>query len=66
MNKNLMIGLGVLAVAGIGLYMWKKSKDESSSSDETKSGVVDSGGGGTESPRYRYKKKLSDGTIIFK
>ena len=35
-----MIGLGVLAVAGIGLYMWKKSKDESSSSDETKSNAI--------------------------
>ena len=38
MNKNLMIGLGVLAVAGIGLYMWKRRKDEKkSSSDEKKS-----------------------------
>lgn len=37
-----MIGLGVLAVAGIGLYMWKKSKDESSSksSSEDKSNAL--------------------------
>ena len=36
-----MIGLGVLAVAGIGLYMWKRRKDgESSSSDGTKSNAV--------------------------
>ena len=26
MNKNLMIGLGVLAVAGIGLYVYNKRK----------------------------------------
>jgi hypothetical protein len=29
-NKNLYIGLGVLAVAGIGFYMWKKKQGESS------------------------------------
>ena len=34
MNKNLMIGLGVLAVAGIGLYMWKRRKDEDSLKDK--------------------------------
>jgi LPXTG-motif cell wall-anchored protein len=31
MNKKVLIGLGVLAVAGIGYYMWKKNKDEESS-----------------------------------
>ncbi len=34
----MMIGLGVLAVAGIGLYMWKRRKDgESTEKTETKS-----------------------------
>jgi DNA topoisomerase IB len=31
MNKNLMIGLGVLAVAGIAYYMYKKPKATTSS-----------------------------------
>lgn len=35
MNKKLLIGLGVLAVAGIGVYMWKRRKDE-----ETKSNAI--------------------------
>jgi len=30
MNKKVLIGLGVLAVAGIGLYVWNKRKGESS------------------------------------
>jgi hypothetical protein len=29
-NKNLLIGLGILAVAGIGYYMWKKKSETSS------------------------------------
>lgn len=33
-NNNLYIGLGVLAVAGIGFYMWKKKQGEDS--EETK------------------------------
>lgn len=32
-NKNLYIGLGVLAVAGIGFYMWKKKQGESSETE---------------------------------
>ena len=35
MNKNLMIGLGVLAVAGIGLYMWKRRKDGENSEEKS-------------------------------
>ena len=36
MNKNLMIGLGVLAVAGIAFYMYKKPKATTSgASDKT-------------------------------
>lgn len=31
MKKNLLIGVGVLAAVGIGYYLWKKSKDESTS-----------------------------------
>ncbi len=34
----MMIGLGVLAVAGIGLYMWKRRKDGETT--ETKSNAV--------------------------
>lgn len=37
MNKNLMIGLGVLAVAGIGLYVYNKRKKSSESKSEPKS-----------------------------
>lgn len=37
MNKKVLIGLGVLGVAGIAYYMWKKKQDESSTSkNETK------------------------------
>jgi len=32
-NKNLYIGLGILAVAGIGFYMWKKKQGESSETE---------------------------------
>ena len=42
-NKKLYIGLGILAVAGIGYYMWKKHEDKeknSSSSDDKKSNVT--------------------------
>jgi hypothetical protein len=35
MNKNLMIGLGVLAVAGIAYYMYKKPKAGSISTEPT-------------------------------
>ena len=31
-NKKLYIGLGILAVAGIGYYIWKKNKSENKSS----------------------------------
>jgi|GEM_PF-2898606 hypothetical protein len=31
MKKNLLIGLGAVAVAGIGYYLWKKSKGETKS-----------------------------------
>ncbi len=31
-NKKIIIGLGVLAFAGIGYYMWKKNKPENTSS----------------------------------
>jgi hypothetical protein len=30
-NKKVIIGLGVLAIAGIGYYMWKKNKTENNS-----------------------------------
>ena len=32
-NKNLYIGLGVLAVAGVAFYMWKKKQGESSETE---------------------------------
>ena len=45
-NKNLIIGLGVLAVAGIGYYMWKKKS-------ETKSGACGcSGADGEDTNDY--------------
>jgi len=34
-NKNLMIGLGVLAVAGIAYYMYKKPKATTTTSSKT-------------------------------
>jgi hypothetical protein len=46
MNKNLMIGLGVLAVAGIAYYMYKKPKATSNVS--TKSGETSSNARGFE------------------
>ncbi len=39
MNKNLMIGLGVLAVAGIAYYMYNKPKSEEKS--EARGGSFD-------------------------
>ena len=33
MNKKILIGLGILAVAGISFYMWKKNKSSSNSID---------------------------------
>ena len=37
MNKKVLIGLGVLAVAGIGVYMWKRRKDGETSEKKSKS-----------------------------
>ena len=42
MNKGLVIGIGVLAVAGVGGYFWWKSKQNSSASSTDVGG--DSGG----------------------
>jgi len=43
MNKKVLIGLGVLAVAGIGLYIInKRRKDGETSSDENKSNAIGS------------------------
>ena len=50
MNKNLMIGLGVLAVAGIAYYMYKKPKATSS----TKSGETSSKATGFEEMEEVY------------
>jgi hypothetical protein len=33
MNKKVLIGLGVLAVAGVAFYMWKKKQGESSETE---------------------------------
>lgn len=30
MNKKLLIGLGVVAAAGLGYYLWKRNKDSKS------------------------------------
>jgi hypothetical protein len=40
MNKNLMIGLGVLAVAGIAYYMYKKPKATTTTGEEPKAGAT--------------------------
>ncbi|MBK7363003.1 MAG: hypothetical protein IPJ01_11965 [Micavibrio sp.] len=40
-NKNLYIGLGVLAVAGIGFYMWKKKQGESSETENKVAGKTE-------------------------
>jgi hypothetical protein len=34
-KKTILIGLGVLAVAGIGYYMWKKKNETTSGADES-------------------------------
>ena len=52
MNKNLMIGLGVLAVAGIAYYMYKKPKATSNVS--TKSGETSSNARGFEETEEVY------------
>jgi hypothetical protein len=39
-NKNLYIGLGVLAVAGIGFYMWRK-RDKAEDASEAKTKTAD-------------------------
>jgi hypothetical protein len=46
-NKKLYIGLGVLALAGIGYYIWKKNEEKEKSklsSDDMKSNVTAIGG----------------------
>jgi hypothetical protein len=52
MNKNLMIGLGVLAVAGIAYYMYKKPK--------TGSNVGTKSAEGETSSKFSNAKGMSD------
>lgn len=40
-NKNLYIGLGVLAVAGIGFYMWRKKQGETSQTETKVAGKTE-------------------------
>jgi hypothetical protein len=60
MNKKILIGLGVLAVAGIGYYMWKKKS-------ETKSSACGCSGADGECDDYsnavaaKPKRKLKEG-----
>ena len=60
MNKNLMIGLGVLAVAGIAYYMYKKPKATSNVS--TKSGETSSNARGFEETE-EVSNPLSSGKV---
>ena len=48
MNKNLMIGLGVLAVAGIAYYMYKKPKTGSNVGTKSAEGETSSNARGFE------------------
>ncbi len=49
MNKKLLIGLGVVAAAGVGYYLWKRKKD---SETETKSNAK--GGANITCPKGTY------------
>ena len=51
-KKTILIGLGVLAVAGIGYYMWKKKS-------ETKSGAC--GCSGADGEEYSCATKCGNG-----
>lgn len=35
MNKKLLIGLGVVAAAGVGYYLWKRKKDSETETTKT-------------------------------
>jgi hypothetical protein len=48
-NRKLYIGLGVLAVAGIGYYMWKKN-NEISTEEKSESKTSEVQGGGEVQP----------------
>jgi hypothetical protein len=52
-KKTILIGLGVLAVAGIGYYMWKK-KSETTSGAEEKSNAKGGDWAWTESGKCPY------------
>jgi len=41
MNKKVLIGLGVLAVAGIGIYMWRKKQGEVSETETKVAGKTE-------------------------
>ncbi len=55
-NKKLYIGLGVLAVAGIAYYMWKKNEGEETSN-------ITAGGGQKKCPCYGVQ--TPDGSIKY-
>ena len=38
-NKNLLIGLGILAIAGFGYYMWSNKKSSAEEESESFTGV---------------------------
>jgi len=59
MNKNLMIGLGVLAVAGIAYYMYKKPKATSNVS--TKSGETSSNARGFAASMGKVPSRIKGG-----
>jgi LPXTG-motif cell wall-anchored protein len=70
-NKTMLIGLGVLAVAGIGYYMWKKKNETTSNAQGDWVYASDSGTGGcprgytkiTSGPNAGWCKKDGGGAI---
>jgi len=40
MNKKVLIGVGVLAAAGLAYYLWKKNKDASTEGKEEKANAI--------------------------
>lgn len=52
-KKTILIGLGVLAVAGIGYYMWKKKSETTSGADSEE---VSSSASGTKVCNCGYLK----------
>lgn len=55
MNRNTKIGLGVLAVIGIGYYLWKKNQEK----NEKKSNIWGNNYYGDNKGKWRGRKRVS-------